>query len=81
MFNVSAYPAIKGGGSVASQIYFMYNFRIYYQGANIDDERKKYKWKEKKAKDDYENVPIDAFNHSLDAARYGVYTHLTRIGF
>ena len=81
LFNISAYPCIKGGGSVASQIYFMYNFRIYYQGANIDDERKKYKWKEKKAKDDYENVPIDAFNHSLDAARYGVYTHLTRIGF
>lgn len=81
LFNVSAYPAIKGGGSVASQIYFMYNFRVYYKGNNIDEERKKYKWKEKKGKDDYENVPIDAFNHILDAARYGVYTHLTRIGF
>lgn len=79
-YGISAYPCIKGAGSIASQIFFLYNFRILYQGENIDNERKKYKWKEKKGKDDFDNVPIDAFNHILDGARYGIFTHLTRIG-
>lgn len=77
---LSTYPAIKGGGSVASQILYLFNFRILYQGENIDNERKKYKWKEKKAGDTFDNVPLDAYNHAMDAARYGIYTHLVREG-
>lgn len=77
---LSTYPAIKGGGSVASQIFYLFNFRILYQGENIDNERKKYKWKERRGGDNFDNVPLDAYNHAMDAARYGIYTHLVREG-
>ena len=81
MYGISSYPCIKGSGSIGSQIFFMYNFRVLYSGENIDNERKKYKWKEKKAGDDFDNVPIKAFDHACDAIRYAVFTHLTRTGF
>ncbi|NCB02518.1 MAG: hypothetical protein EOM67_10180 [Spirochaetia bacterium] len=77
---LSTYPAIKGGGSVASQILYLFNFRILYDGVNIDNERKKYKWKERRLGDNFDNVPLDAYNHAMDAARYGIYTHLVREG-
>ena len=84
MYGISSYPCIKGAGSIGSQIFFLYNFRILYSGENIDNERKKYKWKERpkeqRVESELGNVPIDAWNHSLDAIRYSVFTHLTRIG-
>lgn len=76
---LSAYPAIKGGGSIASQISFMYNFRVLYDGENIDKERKAYKWKDKKGEQTDE--PLDANNHAMDAARYGTFTYLVKNGF
>lgn len=76
---LSAYPAMKGIGSVASQISFMYNFRVLYDGENIDKEKKSYKWRDKKGEQTDE--PLDANNHAMDAARYGTFTHLVRNGF
>ena len=78
-YGISAYPALKGTGSVKSQIYFLYNYRVLYQGDNIDKERMSYRWKENKEKE-FENVPIDANNHAMDALRYGAYTHIVKQG-
>ena len=72
-----AYPAMKGRGSVAYQITFMYNFVVMYQGDGIDKEKKLYRWKDKKKMQSSE--PLDLNNHAMDAARYGVFTHLTKI--
>lgn len=77
-YGISAYPAIKGGGSVKAQIQYLYNFRILYRGENIGKERLMYRWKERKGTDEFENVPIDANNHLMDAIRYGAYTHISR---
>ena len=78
-YGISAYPALKGTGSVKSQIYFLYNYRVLYQGDNIDKERMSYRWKENREKE-FENVPIDANNHAMDALRYGAYTHIVKQG-
>lgn len=79
MYGLNAFPAMKGKGSVASQIYFLYNFRILYSGENIHKERISYRWKEKNK--EIEPVPLDANNHSMDATRYGIYTHLVKLGY
>lgn len=79
---ISAMPCIKGDGSVKAQIFFLYNFDVTYWGDNIDHEKINYRWKEKKDDDrEFENTPVDAFNHAADAIRYGVFTHLSRIGY
>ena len=78
-YGISAYPALKGNGSVKSQIYFLYNYRVLYTGSNIDKERMSYRWKENKDKE-FENTPIDANNHAMDAFRYGAYTHIIKQG-
>lgn len=79
---ISAMPCIKGDGSVVAQIFFLYNFDIYFIGENIEHEKNNYRWKEKKDDDrEFKNVPVDAFNHACDAIRYGVFTHLTRTGY
>ena len=82
LYGVSAYPAIKGAGSVVNQIQFVKYFNIYYTASseNINHEVKNYKWMQKK-EGGLDNKPIDAFNHAMDAARYGIYTHLTRNGY
>ena len=36
------------------------------------DELDNYKWIKDESTDTYTNEPIDAWNHSLDALRYGV---------
>ena len=41
----------------------------------------KYKWKESKEEGRFKNEPIDANNHTFDAATYGAYTHLTKNGY
>ena len=38
-------------------------------------------WKESKEEGKFKNEPIDANNHTFDAATYGAYTHLTKNGY
>ena len=81
-YGLNALRCIKGDGSIISQIFFLYNFDVMFIGDNIEHEKNNYRWKEKKGDDrEFENVPVDAFNHSIDAIRYGVYTHLMRNGY
>ena len=81
-YGISAYPAIKGAGSVVNQIQFVQYFNIYYtsESSNIHNEQKNYKWLVKKD-GTLDNEPMDAFNHAMDGARYGIFTHLTRNGY
>lgn len=57
----------KGPGSVKAGLLAMGNYKIIVteRSVNIKKELRKYKWNDKKA-----GIPIDKFNHSIDAARY-----------
>ena len=71
---VKATPAIKGKGSIASGIQQVKTFKLYVtkRSTHMMDELDNYKWVKDELNDTYTNVPIDAWNHSLDAMRYGV---------
>lgn len=77
LLDVRAVAARKGQGSLNAGIEKMKEYEVYYIGQNIKMEREKYIWEV----DDLgktTNKPVDAFNHALDAIRYGVYTHFYR---
>lgn len=71
---VKAMPCIKGRGSVAGGIAQVKQFRLHVtkRSVRLLDELDNYKWIKDEATDMYTNEPIDAWNHALDAVRYGV---------
>lgn len=71
---VKAMPCIKGRGSVAGGIAQVKQFRLHItkRSVRLLDELDNYKWIKDEATDMYTNEPIDAWNHALDAVRYGV---------
>ena len=72
--------ARKGQGSISSGIERVKDFNLFVTGrsTNVIKELDRYKWAEDKDGELIEAKPIDAFNHSLDGIRYGVYTHFYR---
>lgn len=64
-------PAQKGNDSVKSGIDILkrYKLNITRRSANIRSEISKYRWKVDKD-GQITNIPIDMFNHALDAIRY-----------
>lgn len=66
--------AIKGEGSVNFGIQLMQQQTIYVtkRSTNIIREYRNYLWKKDKRTEQVLNVPVDAFNHAMDAARYAV---------
>ena len=70
----------KGQGSISAGIDRVKEFNIYVtaNSTNVIKELNRYKWAEDKDGELIEAKPIDMFNHSLDAIRYGVYTHYYR---
>ena len=46
----------------------------------LREEMENYTWKRDKQGDGYENVPIDTFNHGIDALRYGLEHRMQRQG-
>lgn len=75
---ITALPARKGQGSVNAGIMFIKKqFKVKYTQSsyNIAEERKRYVWVNDKITGKPSNTPVDAFNHTLDAARMGIYTH------
>jgi hypothetical protein len=52
-------------------------FKIYYlEGDTLGEERSEYVWvEERNVEGKLSNVPIDKYNHCIDALRYFVYTH------
>lgn len=75
---VMALPARKGQGSVKAGIMKMKEYDVYYTASskNIAEERKRYMWMKDPKTGKAINEPIDAHNHTMDASRYAVYTHL-----
>ena len=71
---VKAMPCIKGRGSVAGGIAQVKQFKMHVTKRSVKmlDELDNYKWIKDEATDTYTNEPIDAWNHALDAMRYGV---------
>lgn len=62
-FNIK--PAKKGQDSVRSGILKLQNYRMITEGDNLAVELNNYVWSDKKA-----GVPVDDYNHLLDAVRY-----------
>lgn len=76
-----AMPARKGPGSINSGILMLNkNFKVFYTASsiNLDEEKRKYMWVMDPITGKPTNVPIDQFNHLMDASRYGTYTHYFR---
>lgn len=66
--------AVKGEGSVNYGIQLLQQQTIYVtkRSTNIIKEYRNYLWKKDKHTDQPLNVPVDAFNHGLDAGRYAI---------
>lgn len=67
-------PAIKGAGSITAGISMMLDYELVVDPAstNLIKELNNYSWLSKENK----SVPIDAYNHLLDAVRMAVYYSL-----
>jgi phage terminase large subunit len=72
-------PATKGQGSINIGIDMMKRYKIHItrDSLNMIKEFKNYKWAEDK-NGVILNVPVDMFNHTIDAVRYGLYDKLAR---
>lgn len=70
---VNVIGATKGKDSVNNGIQLLQGLEIYYtaRSHNIEEEVLNYVWRVDK-EDKSLNVPIDAYNHALDAARYKI---------
>lgn len=71
---IKAIPCVKGRGSVAGGIAQVKQFKLHVTKRSVKllDELDNYKWIKDEATDTYTNESIDAWNHALDALRYGV---------
>lgn len=71
-------PANKGADSIKAgiQILQRYELMVTARSLNLIYELRNYKWKEDKISGETKNVPVDKFNHLLDAARYVALNYL-----
>lgn len=74
-FDINIIPAVKGKDSVNNGIQLLQDRTIRYtaRSHNIEEELLNYGWKVDK-EDKSLNIPIDAYNHAMDAIRYFI-TH------
>lgn len=72
--HIKAIPCVKGKGSVAGGIAQVKQFKLHVTKRSVKllDELDNYKWIKDDSTDTYTNEAIDAWNHALDALRYGV---------
>lgn len=72
MFGVRCLPADKGADSIRNGIDLMkqYKINITERSINLIKEIRNYRWKTDRAGKSL-NVPIDIWNHCIDASRYG----------
>lgn len=79
LMGMNALAAEKG--SVTRGIHKMKKgFKFYYtsNSKNLHNELTRYQWLKDEDTGELTNEPIDAYNHLLDAVRYGVLTHSLR---
>lgn len=72
-----AVPVAKGKGSIVAGVNMVqaYKINVMQEALGTIDELRNYSWK-RDINGNYINEPIDKYNHSLDALRYGVTTFL-----
>lgn len=72
--HIKAIPCVKGKGSVAGGIAQVKQFKLHITKRSVKllDELDNYKWIKDESTGTYTNEAIDAWNHALDALRYGV---------
>ncbi len=70
---VNIVGAVKGKDSVNNGIQLLQGLEIYYteRSHNIEEEVLNYGWRVDR-EDKSLNIPVDAYNHALDAARYKI---------
>ena len=70
-YGITIIPAVKGKDSVNNGIQLLQDRTIRYtaRSHNIEEELLNYSWKVDK-EDKSLNIPIDAYNHAMDAIRY-----------
>lgn len=75
--NLNIRPTAKGAGSIVAGINAVqsYKLNVTQNSLGIIDELRNYAWK-RDMNGGYINVPVDKFNHALDALRYGVTTFM-----
>lgn len=73
LYGIPIVPALKGKGSVNQGIQYMQDqkFMVTKRSTNIIKEYRSYLW-EVDRNGKTLNVPIDTFNHAMDAIRYGL---------
>lgn len=82
--SLPALPAIKGPGSLAASISKVKEFECYYtaDSTNFEKEINTWKWTTAEdvitGKEVMTNIPVDAWNHLCDGARYAIYTDTFR---
>ncbi len=74
---LQVWKAVKGPDSIRAGINFMRSYRLHVDpgSLNLLKEFRAYKWNDEKA-----GVPIDMWNHGIDAARYVISRHFRRTG-
>lgn len=78
------FPSVKGPDSIRSGINLLKQQAIFVEAnsMNLIKEMQNYKWKELKdtgtASQRFDTEPVDAFNHAIDAMRYGAQQLLTK---
>lgn len=72
-YGIAILPSSKGQGSVLQGIQFVQDQKISVtkRSLNVIREYRNYLWDKDKNTEQSLNKPIDAFNHSMDAIRYG----------
>lgn len=67
-------PTEKGKGSIIQGIQWIQQMELIVDErcTHVIEELENYTWKKDKKTNEYINEPIDAFNHCLDALRYGL---------
>lgn len=70
---VRCLPSQKGRDSVANGIQIVQGVDLYVtkRSTDLKDEFRKYRWREDR-EGNTQNVPVDAFNHGMDATRYAI---------
>jgi phage terminase large subunit len=71
-YNLSISGAVKGAGSVSYGIQLLQSVDISVTKRSINTikEMRKYSFDQDKKTNTFKNVPVDMFNHAMDAARY-----------
>ena len=75
MYGVNILPSVKGRGSILAGIQYVQDQKISVtkRSLNLWKEYQNYMWMTDKDGNTV-NVPIDCFNHAMDAVRYGMHS-------